>query len=104
MTETFCLQPPGHNRRGDRISGFAGSQALIATSLGAPAEGRVLLQTGDMLPFGTAVVESVGLVDLAAVNAFAAQITARRLDPSVTRSGPALIVGNTKAALAQQGI
>jgi hypothetical protein len=88
----------------DRISGFAGSQALIATSLGAPAEGQVLLQTGDMLPFGTAVVESVGLVDLAARNSFAAQITARRLDPSVTRSGTALIVGNTKAALAQQGI
>lgn len=86
------------------ISGFAGSQALIATSLGAPARGRVLLQTGDMLPFGSAVVESVGLIDLAARNAFAAQITARRLNPSVTRSGTALLVGDTQAALAQQGI
>src|SRR3954463_9918632 len=57
-----------------------------------------------MLPFGTAVVESVGLVDLAPRNAFAAQITARRLHPSVTRSGTAVIVGNTKAALAPQGI
>ena len=86
------------------VSGFAGSQALIATSLGAPARGRVLLQTGDMLPFGSAVVESVGLIDLAARNAFAAQITARRLNPSATRSGTALLVGDTQAALAQQGI
>lgn len=92
-------QSPGGN-----VSGFAGSQALIATSLGAPGRGRVLLQTGDMLPFGSAVVESVGLIDLAARNVFAAQITARRLDPSVTRSGTALIVGDTQAALAQQGI
>jgi hypothetical protein len=91
-------QSPGN------VSGFAGSQALIATSLGAPARGRVLLQTGDMLPFGSAVIESVGLIDLAARNAFAAQITARRLNPSVTRSGTALLVGDTQAALAQQGI
>jgi hypothetical protein len=86
------------------ISGFAGSQALIATSLGATGRGRVLLQTGDMLPFGSAVVESVGLIDLAARNAFAAQITARRLNPSVTRSGTALLVGDTQVPLAQQGI
>lgn len=81
----------------DTISGFAGSQALIATSLGATRSGRVLLQTGDMLPFGSAAVESVGLIDLAAGNAFAAQITGRRLDPAATRSGTALIVGNTQA-------
>jgi hypothetical protein len=88
----------------DSVSGFAGSQALISTSLGAPARGRVLLQTGDMLPFGSAVVESVGLIDLALRNAFAAQITARRVDPSATRSATALLVGDTRAELAQQGI
>jgi len=89
---------------GDNVSGFAGSQALISTSLGAPARGRVLLQTGDLLPFGSAVVESVGLIDLASRNAFAAQITGRRADPSATRSATALLVGNTQAELAQQGI
>jgi len=92
-------QSPGGN-----VAGFAGSQALISTSLGAPTRGRVLLQTGDMLPFGSAVVESVGLIDLAPRNAFAAQITARRADPSATRSATALLVGNTQAELAQQGI
>jgi len=88
----------------DSVSGFAGSQALISTSLGAITTGRVLLQTGDMLPFGSAVVESIGLIDLAPRNAFAAQITARRVGPSATRSGTALIVGNTQLELGQQGI
>jgi hypothetical protein len=86
------------------VSGFAGSQALISTSLGTPARGKVVLRTGDMLPFGSAAVESIGIIDLAAQNAFAAQITARRLDPSVTNSGTALIVGSTRAELSQQGI
>lgn len=108
--ENLLLAAATTQSPGDNVSGFAGSQALISTWLGAPARGRVLLQTGDMLPFGSAVVESVGLIDLAPRNAFAAQITARRLDPSGTRSGTplrsgtALIVGNTQAALAQQAI
>jgi len=76
------------------VSGFAGSQALIATTLSSTRRGGVLLQTGQMLPLGSAVVESVGLVDLAARNAFAAQITARNLGPGITRSGTAVIVGN----------
>lgn len=92
-------QSPGAN-----VSGFAGSQALVATSLGATARGRVVLQTGDMLPSSSAAIESVGLIDLAANRAFAAQVTAKLLDPSVTRSGTALIVGNTQAAIGQQGI
>jgi hypothetical protein len=86
------------------VSGFAGSQALIATSLGATAGGRVVLQTGDMLPFGSAVVESVGLIDLAAHNAFAAQLRAKKLGPTVTRSGTALMVGNTQRRAAGQSI
>jgi hypothetical protein len=81
-----------------KVSGYSGSQALIATSLGATASGRVVLQTGDMLPFGTAAIESVGLIDLAANHAFAAQVTAKLLDPAVTRFGTALVVGNTHAA------
>jgi hypothetical protein len=89
---------------GDNVSGFGGSQALIMTSLSDPARGRVLLQTGDILPFGSAVVECVGLVDLGARNAFAAQLTAKRPDPAVTRSGTALIAGDTRADLAQQAI
>jgi hypothetical protein len=108
--ENLLLAAATTQSPGDNVSGFAGSQALIATSLGATARGRVLLQTGDMLRFGSAVVESIGLIDLAARNAFAAQITARRVDPSVTRSGApvrsgtALLVGNTQAARAQQEI
>ena len=86
----------------DNVSGFGGSQALIATSLGAPASGRVLLQTGDMLPFGSAVIESVGLVDLAPNRMFAAQVSARSLDAGVTRSGTALITGNTQGGQADQ--
>lgn len=85
-----------------RVSGFAGSQALIATSVNATRTGRVVLQTGDMLPFGSAAIQSVGLVDLAANRAFAAQVTAKLLDPAATRPGTALIVGNTQAAIGQQ--
>jgi hypothetical protein len=81
-----------------KVSGFAGSQALIATTLGATASGRVVLQTGDMLPSSSAVIESIGLIDLAANQTFAAQVTAKLLDPTVTRSGTALVVGNTQMA------
>ncbi|MEP6539387.1 MAG: hypothetical protein ABJF23_28880 [Bryobacteraceae bacterium] len=88
----------------DSVSGFGSSQALISTSIGNTNQGRVLLQTGDLLPFGSAVVEAVGLVDLAPRNAFAAQVTARRLGPSVLRSGTALIVGNTQGGPGQQGL
>ena len=86
------------------VSGFAGSQALIATSLGATSSGRVVLQTGDLLPFAPAVIESVGLIDLAAHHAFAAQLMTKRLDPNATRSGTALIVGNTQRALGAQRV
>jgi hypothetical protein len=102
--ENLLLAAATTQSPGDNVSGFAGSQALIATSLGATARGRVLLQTGDMLRFGSAVVESIGLIDLAARNAFAAQITARRLDKSAARPGTALLVGNTQAGRAQQEI
>ena len=102
--ENLLLAAATTQSPGDNASGFAGAQALIATSLGATARGRILLQTGDMLRVGSAVVESIGLIDLAARNAFAAQITARRLGKSVTRSGTALLVGNTQAARAQQEI
>jgi hypothetical protein len=79
-----------------KLSGFAGSQALIATSIAAPTRGRVVLQTGDMLPSSSAAIESIGLIDLAANQTFAAQVTAKLLDPAVTRSGTALVVGNTQ--------
>ena len=102
--ENLLLAAATTQTPGDTVSGFAGSQALIATSLSATSSGRVVLQTGDMLPFGSAVVESVGLIDLAINRAFAAQISARSVDPTVTRSGTALIVGNTQAAPGQQGI
>ncbi len=86
------------------VSGFAGSQALIITSLGATANGRVVLRTGNLLPFAPAAIHSVGLIDLAANHAFAAQVTAKQLDPSVTRSGTALVVGNTQAGAAEHRI
>jgi hypothetical protein len=85
----------------DRVSGFAGSQALVATSISAPTTGRVVLQTGDLLPFGSGVVESVGLVDLAANQVFAAQVSARSLGTSVARSGTALVLGNTQGVPAE---
>jgi hypothetical protein len=87
-------QTPGN------ISGFAGSQALIATSIigAASASGRVVMQTGDMLPYGAGMIESIGLVDLAPNQIFAAQVSAKSVDPGVTRSGTALIMGNTQAA------
>jgi hypothetical protein len=81
-----------------RVSGFSGSQALIATSLNRVSSGRVVLQTGDLLPHASAAIESIGLIDLAANHNFAAQVTAKQLNPAVTRSGTALIVGNTHAA------
>ena len=87
-----------------KVSGFSGSQALIATSLAAPATGRVVLQTGDMLTLARAGVESVGLIDLASNHAFAAQLTARRLDIAGAQSGTALVVGNTLAARAEHKI
>lgn len=96
--ENLLLAAATTQSPGDNVSGFAGSQALIATSLSSRRSGRVLLQTGDMLPYGTAAVESVGLIDLAARNTFAAQITARRLNAGATRSGTALIAGNTQAS------
>ncbi len=86
-----------------RVSGFSGSQALIATSLGSIASGRVVLQTGDTLPLVPAAIESIGLIDLAN-HAFAAQVTAKLLNPAVTRSGTALVVGNTHAAAQRQKI
>jgi hypothetical protein len=89
---------------GATVSGFAGSQALIATSLGATASGRVVLRTGDILPFAPVGIESVGLIDLAANHAFAAQLSAKRLDHTVTRSGTALIVGNTQSGPAEHRI
>ncbi len=82
----------------NKVSGFSGSQALIATSYSRQGGGRVVLQTGDLLPSSSATIESVGIVDLAADHAFAAQVSARLPGPNVTRSGTALIVGNTQAA------
>jgi len=85
-----------------RVSGFSGSQALIATSFSRQGGGRVILQTGDLLPSSSAAIESVGIVDLAADHAFAAQVSARLLGPNVTRSGTALVVGSTQAGASAQ--
>jgi len=86
------------------VSGFGGSQALIQTPLGATVSGRVVLRTGDILPFAPAAIHSVGLIDSATSHAFAAQLTAKRLDPAVTRSGTVLIVGNTQSPSAEHRI
>ena len=86
------------------VSGFAGSQALIVTSLGATTSGRVVLQTGDILPSADAVIDSIGLIDLARHQAFAAQVNARPLASAASSSGTALVVGNTQAAPAAQRI
>jgi len=104
--ENLLLAAATTQSPGDALSGFAGSQALIATSLSASesARGRVVLRTGDMLPFVPAAIESVGLIDLAANHAFAAQLSAKRLDRTVTRSGTALMVGNTQGGQAEQRI
>jgi hypothetical protein len=48
-----------------RVSGFSGSRAQTGTSLGPISSGRVVLQTGDLLPLVPAAIESVGLIDLA---------------------------------------
>lgn len=112
--ENLLLVAATTKSSGPAVSGFAGSQALIATSLGATANGRVVLQTGDILPFAPAVIESVGLIDLAPDHAFAAQLSAKRLDhtvsrpgmfhPASPRSGTALIVGNTQRGPAEHRI
>ena len=100
--ENLLLVAATTHSRGDRISGFSGSQALIATSFSRQGGGRVVLQTGDLLPSSSAAIESVGIVDLAADHAFAAQVSARLPGPNVTRSGTALVVGNTQTASGQR--
>jgi hypothetical protein len=88
----------------DRVAGFSGSQALIATSFSRQGGGRVVLQTGDLLPSSSSAIESIGIVDLAADHAFAAQVSARLLGPNAPRSGTALVVGNTQAASGQRTV
>jgi hypothetical protein len=88
----------------DRVAGFSGSQALIATSFSRQGGGRVVLQTGDLLPSSSSAIESIGIVDLAADHAFAAQVSARHLGPNAPRSGTALVVGNTQAASGQRTV
>jgi hypothetical protein len=73
---------------------FSGSQALISTSVRGGSQARVVLRTGDALPHTSAAIQSVGLVDLAANNAFAAQVTAHGPHAG-PHSGTALIAGNT---------
>ncbi len=75
---------------------FSGSQALISTSVSGGSQSRVVLRTGDTLPSTSAAVQSVGLVDLAADHAFAAQVTAH-LPHAGPYSGTALIAGDTQA-------
>jgi hypothetical protein len=81
---------------------FSGSQALISTSIssaGAPggSQSRVVVRTGDALPYTSAAIQSVGLIDLAANHTFAAQVTAR-LPRAGASSGTALIAGDTQAS------
>lgn len=75
---------------------FSGSQALISTSVSGGSQARVVLRTGDALPYTSAAIQSVGLVDLAANNAFAAQVTAHQPHAGLY-SGTALIAGDTQA-------
>jgi hypothetical protein len=75
---------------------FSGSQALISTSVSGGSQARVVLRTGDALPYTSAAIQSVGLVDLAANNAFAAQVTAHQPHAG-PYSGTALIAGDTQA-------
>ncbi|MBV9502722.1 MAG: hypothetical protein JO138_25400 [Acidobacteriaceae bacterium] len=75
---------------------FSGSQALISTSVSGASQARVVLRTGDALPYTSAAIQSVGLVDLAANNAFAAQVTGH-LPHAGPYSGTALIAGDTQA-------
>jgi hypothetical protein len=102
--ENLLISAATTHSPGASLSGYAGSQALIATSLGATASGRVVLRTGDILPFASAGIQSVGLIDLAAHHAFAAQLSAKRLDHTATRSGTALMVGNTQSGPAEHRI
>ncbi|MBV9181773.1 MAG: hypothetical protein JO356_10715, partial [Acidobacteria bacterium] len=76
---------------------FSGSQALISTSISGGSQARIVLRTGDTLPYTSAAIQSVGLVDLAANQAFAAQVTAHRPHAGLN-SGTALIAGDTQAA------
>jgi hypothetical protein len=76
---------------------FSGSQALISTSVSGGSQSRVVVRTGDTLPHTSAAIQSVGLVDLAANNTFAAQVTAR-LPRAGAHSGTALIAGDTQAS------
>src|SRR5215475_189236 len=100
--ENMLLVAATTHSPGDRVTGFSGSQALIATSYSRQGGGRVVLQTGDLLPSSSAAIEAIGIVDLAAVHAFAAQVTARAPGPNITRSGTALVAGDTRAALSAQ--
>ncbi len=81
-------------------SGFSGSQALVSTSLAGGTQGRVVFRTGDLLPYVPAAVRSIGLVDLASNNSFAAQVTANNFQRS-SRPGTALVVGNTQRSMAE---
>ena len=90
-------QPPASQQQA-----FSGSQALISTSVssaGAPggSQSRVVVRTGDALPYTSAAIQSVGLVDMAANNTFAAQVTAR-LPRAGAHPGTALIAGDTQAS------
>jgi hypothetical protein len=76
---------------------FSGSQALISTSVSGGSQSRVVLRTGDAVPSTSATIQSVGLVDLAANQAFAAQVTAH-LPHAGLNFGTALIAGDTQAA------
>jgi hypothetical protein len=75
---------------------FSGSQALISTSISGESQARVVLRTGDNLPSSSAAIQSIGLIDLAANHAFAAQVTAHRPHAG-PYSGTALVAGNTQA-------
>ncbi|MBV9267070.1 MAG: hypothetical protein JO061_12950, partial [Acidobacteriaceae bacterium] len=98
--ENLLLVAATTHAPGSAESGFSGSQSLVSTAVSGSAQSRVVFRTGDLLPYSAAAIRSVGLIDLAANNAFAAQVTARNLIGG-TRPGTAVVVGNTQANMAE---
>ncbi len=75
---------------------FMGSQTLICAEGGSGQDCRVLLKTGDLAAFSALAIQSFGLVTVASDNnAFAVQVSAKRLDRRASSSGTALVTGRT---------
>lgn len=98
--ENLLLVAATTQEPGAAEAGFSGSQTLVSTSVAGGTQGRVVFRTGDLLPYVPAAVRSIGLIDLALNNSFAAQVTANNLRGS-SRPGTALLVGNTQRSMAE---